>query len=115
MEFLIFGIILVILILFSTIFYFSSMVVFQIGAILIMFGLLVGVPAGCYYHFLLFTRRKHISSTLTRWWIAPNKYHKYFSGKDRLKLNKWFSIGAFHCNISLVGCVLSFLSIFIKK
>tara|TARA_B100000315_G_scaffold88389_1_gene81189 strand:- start:17811 stop:18158 length:348 start_codon:yes stop_codon:yes gene_type:complete len=109
MEFLIIGVILIVIVFFSLMHYFNMLVILQIGVILIVTGLLFGVPAGCYYHFLLFSRKKQTNFKIKKWWITPHKYHKYFSDGDQRILNKWFFAGAVLCNISLAGCFLVFL------
>ena len=112
MEFLIFGFILITLVFFSLVHYFNILIILQIGIILIVTGLLFGVPAGCYYHFLLFSRKKQTNCKIEKWWVAPYKYHRYFSEGDQQILNKWFFTGALFFNISIAGCIILFLHFF---
>ncbi|GEM_PF-1755869 len=96
MEFLIIGVILIFIVFFSLIHYFNMLIILQIGVILIATGSLFGIPPGCYYHFLLFSRKKQTNVKIEKWWITPHKYHKYFSDRNQWILNRWVFTGA--CN-----------------
>jgi len=115
MELLIIGIIFIILIVVSLITYFSNLIYLQLGIALASVGLLLGVPAGCYYHFLLFKTKNSVNLKIKRWWVTPHQYHKYFPEEERKVLKKWFFVGALFFNIIIAGCILIFIYLISKR
>lgn len=115
LEILIVASILVLFFVFFLLPYINSIILLTIGVTLIILGLLFGVPIGFYYHILLFQRRRLIDHSLKYWWISPQRNHKYLPGKDQEVLNRWFWIGAIFFNLSIIGCVLVFISLFMDN
>jgi hypothetical protein len=111
LEILVLVSILFLLLLSSILTYFIDTILLSIGLTLILSGLLFGIPAGCYYHVLLFLRRRVINQDLKKWWISPQRYHKFLPGEERRILDRWFWIGAIFFNIAILGCGLVFLGL----
>ena len=115
LEILIVVLILLIFLVLSLFSYINGITLLSVGLILIIIGLFFGVPVGLYYHFLLFQRRGEFGTVLKGWWISPKKYHKYLPIQDQSVLNRWFWIGAIFFNLSIAGCVLVFISLFVNN
>lgn len=114
LEIVVVTLILVFFIISSLFYYINGITFLLVGFMLIILGLLFGVPVGFYYHLLLFQRRRLIGQRLKNWWIYPQRYHKHLPEEEQRVLNRWFWIGAIFFNLSIVGCGLVFISLFIK-
>jgi hypothetical protein len=80
--------------------------VFGAGAGLIALGMLIGVPAGAYYHWLLY-RAIAPRTTLGRsWWWRPTAWHGALAPSERPRVLRWFYIGAAGFLIAIAGCAL---------
>ena len=95
--------------------FFDGAIAFQAGVLFIAVGLGVGLPAGFYYHALLYFKRGKIGRELQNWWISPHKYHEYLPEKDQKILGWWFRVGAVFFNITIFGCGLLFVSLFMNR
>ena len=95
--------------------YFSGTIILAAGITFIVIGLILGVPIGVYYHLLLFQRIKLLGRELKGWWISPHRYHESLPEKERRILSRWFWIGAVFFNITMIGCELVFIGLFIKS
>lgn len=91
--------------------YLGGILLLTIGVAFIIAGLSIGVPAGVYYHILLFRRKGLLEEGLKGWWISPQRYHRYLPEKDRKLLNRWFWIGAAFFNMAMIGCGLVFVGL----
>lgn len=111
LEILVLVSILFLFLLSSILAYFFHTIFLSIGLTLILSGLLFGIPAGSYYHILLFQRRRLINQDLKKWWMSPQRYHKLLSCEERRALDRWFWIGAIFFNITILGCGLVFLGL----
>jgi len=79
--------------------------VFGGGLLLIALGLAVSVPAGAYYHLLLY--RAVDRARLPRsWWLFPTRSHDLIPDDARPRVLFWFKLGAAGFGAALVGCVL---------
>jgi hypothetical protein len=81
----------------------------RLGVILTALGLLIGLPAGFYYHVRL--RRCLIrNSVLPKNWILfPTRHHEHLSPSEWSGLKLWFGIGAAGFFICIAGCFFLFL------
>lgn len=111
LEILVLVSILLLFLLSAVLIYFLETILLSIGLTLILSGLLFGIPAGFYYHVLLFQSRRLMKQDLKKWWLSPQRYHKYLPGEERRVLDRWFWIGAMFFNIAILGCGLVFLGL----
>jgi hypothetical protein len=81
-------------------------IVFGAGAGLIALGMLVGVPAGAYYHWLLYRALGPRAELGAGWWWRPTLRHGALAASDRRRVLRWFYVGAAGFLIAMVGCAL---------
>jgi hypothetical protein len=79
--------------------------VFGGGLLLIALGLAVSVPAGAYYHLLLYRAVGHTRLPRRRW-LFPTRSHDLLSDGARPRVLFWFRLGAAGFGVALLGCVL---------
>jgi hypothetical protein len=80
--------------------------VFGGGLLLVALGLLVGVPAGAYYHVQLYRALRPRKLVPRRWWLRPFALHVSLTDDERRRVLPWFYLGAFGFIASILGCVL---------
>ncbi len=81
-----------------------------IGAVLLLLGLGVGVPAGACYHVLLGRELSRCGQRQPRFWLNPTSFHAHLPANGRGRVLRWFYAGAAGFVLSLVGCVALFLA-----
>jgi hypothetical protein len=87
--------------------YASWMLLFGAGLVLIGVGLAVGVPAGLYYHWLLYRLLRPRAPLPPRWWLHPVTLHRLLVPTELERVRRWFLAGAFGFMASVLGCVLT--------
>jgi len=76
-----------------------------------LLGLLVGAPAGFYYHVLLRSFLLRQPPLPTRWWLNPTRYHDRLSEAEARRMLPWFWLGAFGFFISMTGAFVAMLGV----
>ncbi len=79
-----------------------AMLAWQIGAVLVIGGLALGVPLGLLYH-----RRMAVvlaGQLGPRWWWDPISYHGHLKEDTRMHVLRPFYWGAICCGGCFVGC-----------
>ncbi len=76
------------------------------GAIMVVAGMLLGVPTGVLYHLALYRRLRPRGPLPPRWWVAPLKLHPRLEARDRRSVMPWFWLGAAGFLVTCLGCVL---------
>jgi hypothetical protein len=78
-------------------------ITFGAGLALVGLGMAVGVPAGAYYHYLLWRALR----PGRLWWLHPTKLHQRLSGTDRAAVLRWFKVGAVMWGVAVLGCLVT--------
>ena len=76
------------------------------GAVMVVLGMLVGVPTGVLYHVALYRRLRPRGPLPARWGLAPLKLHPRLEPCDRRSVMPWFWLGAAGFLATCLGCVL---------
>lgn len=78
---------------------------FGAGLVMLAFGVFVGVPAGVWYHVMLY--RLAPRAALTRgWWLRPTALHDALGPGERPPVLWWFRLGAAGFGAVVLGAVL---------
>jgi hypothetical protein len=80
---------------------------FFAGLVLLGVGLAVGVPAGLYYHVLLYRFLAPRAQLPPRWWLAPNRLHRALEAHELKVVRRWFIAGAIGFGVSVLGCAVA--------
>ena len=76
------------------------------GAILVVFGMLLGVPTGALYHVALYRALRPRGPLPARWWVAPLALHPRLEARERRRVMPWFWLGATGFVLTCLGCLL---------
>ena len=78
-------------------------ITFGAGLVLVALGMLIGVPAGAYYHVQLYRALKPTGL----WWLHPIPLHKELKPADRPAVMRWMRVGAVMFGVIIVGLALA--------
>jgi hypothetical protein len=79
---------------------------FGAGLISMALGLLVGVPAGVWYHVRLYRLLRPTGRLSRTWWLRPTGLHDALDAAQQKRIRVPFYLGALGFVIAIVGCVL---------
>lgn len=87
------------------------------GLALLAFGLLVGIPAGLYYHVVLYRILGPQGRLPPRWWLSPSTYHVHLEEEEARRIRRWFVLGGvgFLCCLAGGALALSGLGIQVAR
>jgi hypothetical protein len=75
------------------------------GLALVGLGMLVGVPAGFFYHLALYRMLRPRALLKRGWWLHPTGLHAALSADELHRLRGWFFLGGGGFIIALAGCL----------
>ena len=76
------------------------------GLVLLALGMGVGVPAGFWYHVLLYRLLKPRAQLVAGWWLRPFSLHGALSDAERARGIRWSYVGGAGFVAAIVGCLL---------
>jgi hypothetical protein len=79
---------------------------FGVGLALLALGMAVGVPAGFWYHVLLYRLLKPRAALEAGWWLRPFSLHGALTDAERALVVRWSYIGGAGFVAAILGCVL---------
>jgi len=79
----------------------SLAILFGIG--LLAAGLVIGVPAGVWYHVILYRSVAPKVDVPRAWWLSPLALHGHLSDAERQGIARWYRIGGIGFALSVVG------------
>lgn len=77
-------------------------IVFEFGLWILAGGILIGIPAGFWYHVLLFRALKKRMTLPAGWWRSPVALHDRLTPSEFRPVRPWFVAGA----VGFVLCCL---------
>jgi hypothetical protein len=85
------------------------------GAVVVAFGLCVGLPTSLYYHVRLH-RTLHPRGQLPRgWWWHPMRYHDLLEPAERTFILLWFYAGAVSFGLIVLGFAMAGLGLLLES
>lgn len=75
----------------------------ELGFWMLTVGLMTGVPAGLWYHVVLYRALAHRMTVPPKWWIAPVALHPQVAQEDMARITPWFRLGGIGFALSLAG------------
>jgi hypothetical protein len=82
-------------------------VTFGAGVALVALGMVVGVPAGAYYHFRLWRALKPTGL----WWLHPIPLNSQLKPADRPAVLLWMRVGAVMFGVIILGLALAVVGV----
>jgi hypothetical protein len=83
-----------------------SQAVVMTGAVGIAGGLLLGVPAGFWYHVRLYACLRARGPVPEGWWLRPVALHARLAPEERAGVLLWFYAGGLGFLVTVLGCAL---------
>jgi hypothetical protein len=81
------------------------------GFVCVLSGLLVGVPAGFWYHLQLRAALLHRPPLPENWWLYPTRFHANLSPPERRRVMPWFYLGAAGFLACMLGALVAMLGV----
>jgi ABC-type lipoprotein release transport system permease subunit len=81
------------------------------GLLCSLLGLLVGVPAGFWYHVRLRRALLRRPPLPERWWLHPTRFHGELGPAERKPVMPWFYLGAVSFMVCMLGALLAMLGV----
>ncbi|MFQ5930906.1 MAG: hypothetical protein ACE5MM_00715 [Nitrospiraceae bacterium] len=75
----------------------------ELGLWILLGGLVIGVPAGLWYHTLLYRTLARKMPLPSKWWLAPVVLHPHLAPDEFAPIHPWYMLGALGFTLSLVG------------
>jgi hypothetical protein len=75
------------------------------GWLLVALGMAVGVPAGVWYHVLLYRILSPRAELPQGWWVRPYQAHGALREQEKKRVMWWFRLGAVGWAAAMLGCV----------
>jgi hypothetical protein len=79
---------------------------FGAGLVFMPLGLLIGVPAGLWYHVRLYRSLSPRGELGRGWWLHPTGLHGRLTDEERRAMRGPFFFGAAGFVVSILGCIL---------
>lgn len=82
------------------------------GILILVLGIIEGIPTGLYYHVVLY-RCLHPKGKLPPgWWLSPQQYHVHLTEDEGRRVRKWFFLGGLGFLLCMIGGGVAFLGMF---
>ncbi len=78
------------------------------GLMALFAGLATGMPAGVWYHVLLY--RSLVRGTMPvpdQWWVSPSDFHPRLAPEELARIKPWFVLGGIGFLVSVAGGMLA--------
>jgi hypothetical protein len=85
-----------------------------IGIVTLALGLLVGIPAGFWYHVLLYRVLSLRIALPPKWWWSPVDLHPHLTEQELTRLKPWFTIGGIGFVLSVVGGLAAMAGLLVR-
>jgi hypothetical protein len=88
---------------------FSASTLTQAGLLLLAIGIIEGIPAGFYYHVLLYKTLHPRGQLPIRWWISPQQHHVHLNQEESRRIRRWFFLGGAGFFLCMIGGAVAFI------
>jgi hypothetical protein len=75
----------------------------EVGLWTLLVGMITGVPAGFWYHVLLYRTLVRKTQLPSNWWTSPVQYHTWLDHDELRRLQPWFRTGGIGFVLALAG------------
>ena len=89
------------------------MIGLALGALLV--GLVVGVPAGFWYHVLLYRIVSAKAPVPRKWWLSPADLHVHLSAAEQRRIKPWYRLGGLGFVLSVVGGLAAIAGLLVAR
>ena len=85
----------------------------ELGLWILLGGLVTGVPAGLWYHVVLYRTLARKMPLPATWWLAPVALHPHLAPHEYTPIKPWFMLGALGFTLSLVGGIAAIAGVLV--
>jgi len=81
----------------------------------LIFGLLLGVPTGFWYHVVLYRLASAKTRLSNTWWVSPARLHVHLTGAEQLQIRPWYRIGGVGFMLSVAGGIAAIAGLLLDR
>jgi len=91
----------------------SAQVLLSVSALLtigigcIVAGGAVGLPAGFYYHVVLYRHLQQLGGAPAGWYWHPTRFHRQLDRQQMAGVKTWFLLGGAGFSLMVLGCLVT--------
>ncbi len=79
----------------------------ELGLFILAAGIIEGIPAGLYYHVILYRLLHHRGHLPPRWWLSPFQYHVHLTETEGRRVRRWFFLGGIGFLLCIIGGLMA--------
>ncbi len=87
----------------------------NIGLIMLVAGLVEGVPTGFWYHVVLRRILLEHGPLPARWWIHPTRHHDRLTPEEHRRIRVWFVLGGIGYAAAVAGGLAAIAGLLIER
>ena len=80
----------------------------EVGILILVIGIIEGIPTGLYYHIVLYRILNHRNKLPPGWWKSPQQYHVHLNEEENRRVRLWFVLGGFGFLLCVAGGMVAF-------
>ena len=87
----------------------------NIGLIMLVVGLVEGVPTGFWYHVVLRRILSERGALPPKWWIHPTRHHAGLTPDEHHRIRVWFVLGGIGYTVAVAGGLAAIVGLLIEQ
>ena len=87
----------------------------NIGLIMLVVGLVEGVPTGFWYHVVLRRILSERGALPPKWWIHPTRHHAGLTPDEHRRIRVWFVLGGIGYTVAVAGGLAAIVGLLIEQ
>jgi hypothetical protein len=87
----------------------------NIGLIMLVVGLVEGVPTGFWYHVVLRRILLQRGNLPPKWWIHPTRHHEGLTPDEHRRIRVWFVLGGIGYTVAVAGGLAAIVGLLIVQ
>jgi hypothetical protein len=87
----------------------------ELGLWTLLVGMMAGVPAGLWYHVLLYQMLARKMQVPWNWWTSPVQFHSRLDQDELRRLERWFRTGGIGFGLSVAGGLAAMAGLLLSR
>src|SRR5712664_1065578 len=87
----------------------------NIGLVMLLTGLVEGIPTGFWYHVVLRRILIQRGNLPRKWWIHPTRHHGQLTPEEHRRIRLWFVLGGIGYTIAVTGGLAAIVGLLIER
>ncbi len=93
----------------------TPQIMLELGLGCLLGGLLLGIPAGLWYHVQLYRGLARCPPVPRRWWMHPTDLHAALGQEDLGRITPWFRLGGIGFLLSIGGGLAAITGLLLSR